>query len=74
LATWALFLISHLSAAAYAFVNKGDWTLACVFIGNAAGSGGILVAAAIKRWQFSKRQAKACVNVIQMPLRRAAAS
>ena len=39
LATWALFLASHLSAAAYASINASDWTLAGVFLGNAVGAG-----------------------------------
>jgi hypothetical protein len=78
LVTWALFLASHLSAAAYALVNKGDWTLAGVFLGNALGSGAILIAAAIKRWQHKKREAakaaEAASNVIQLAPRLAKAS
>jgi hypothetical protein len=48
-ATWGLFLVSHASAAAYALVNKADWTMASVFIGNAIGCGTILLIAACKR-------------------------
>jgi len=48
-ATWGLFLVSHASAAAYALVNKEDWTMASVFIGNAIGCGTILLIAACKR-------------------------
>jgi hypothetical protein len=76
LATWTLFLVSHLSAAAYAWINKGDCTLACVFVGNALGSAGILIAAAVRRSQYRKREAAAKVsgNVIQLPTRLAKAS
>ena len=55
LATWALFLASHLSAAAYAFINASDWTLAGVFLGNAVGAAAILITAAVKRWQYKTR-------------------
>jgi hypothetical protein len=56
LATWALFLASHLSAAAYASINANDWTLAGVFLSNAVGAGAILITAAIKRWQYKTRE------------------
>ncbi len=35
--TWSMFLVSHASATAYAVVNKQDWTMASVFLGNAIG-------------------------------------
>ncbi len=38
LSTWALFLVSHLSGAAYACINQADWAMCCVFLSNAAGS------------------------------------
>jgi hypothetical protein len=47
--TWGLFLVSHTSAMAYALVNQRDWTMALVFLGNAAGCGAILLIAAWKR-------------------------
>jgi quercetin dioxygenase-like cupin family protein len=50
--TWALFLASHLSAMAYAIVNQGDWTMAFLFLSNAAGCGIILL---IAGWKRSRR-------------------
>ena len=50
--TWSLFLISNISALAYALVNKDDWTLAAMFLGNAAGCAAILSIAAWKRSQY----------------------
>jgi hypothetical protein len=47
--TWALFLVSHLSAMAYAIVNQGDWTMAVLFLSNAAGCGVIIAIAGWKR-------------------------
>ena len=35
--TWSLFLVSHASAMAYAFVNKADATMAFMFLLNAVG-------------------------------------
>jgi hypothetical protein len=49
LATWGLFLFSHLSATAYALVNKEDWTMALIFLGNAIGCTAIILIAAWKR-------------------------
>jgi hypothetical protein len=40
--TWSLFLFSNVSAVAYALVNKHDWTMAAVFLANAAGCTTIL--------------------------------
>jgi hypothetical protein len=54
--TWSLFLVSHASATAYALVNQQDWTMASVFLGNAAGCGAILVIAAWKRSRHRRRQ------------------
>jgi hypothetical protein len=56
-ATWGLFLVSHASAAAYAFVNKEDWTMASVFLGNAIGCGAILLIAACKRSRHRRGRA-----------------
>ncbi len=50
--TWGLFLVSHASAMAYAFVNKDDWTMASMFLLNATGCGVILIVAAWKRTQY----------------------
>jgi len=47
--TWGLFLISHLSTAAYALVNQGDWGMASIFLANAAGCAVILLVAAWRR-------------------------
>lgn len=47
--TWALFLVSHLSAMAYAIVNQGDWAMAILFLSNAVGCGVIIVIAGWKR-------------------------
>jgi hypothetical protein len=49
--TWGLFLVSHMSAMAYAFVNKEDWTMASMFLLNAIGCCAILLIAAWKRSQ-----------------------
>jgi hypothetical protein len=55
-ATWGLFLVSHASAAAYAFVNKADWTMASLFMSNAIGCGAILLIAACKRSSHRRRR------------------
>jgi hypothetical protein len=52
--TWGMFLVSHASATAYAVVNKADWTMAAVFLGNAVGCGAILLIAAFKRSQHRR--------------------
>ena len=54
--TWGLFLVSHASATAYAIVNKQDWTMASVFLGNAIGCGAILLIAAWKRSRHRRRR------------------
>jgi hypothetical protein len=53
--TWGLFLVSHASAMAYALVNKKDWMMASVFLGNAIGCGAILMIAVWKRSQHRRR-------------------
>lgn len=50
-ATWGLFLFANVSAVAYALVNKEDWTMAAMFLGNAAGCCAILLIGAWKRAQ-----------------------
>jgi len=54
--TWALFLVSHASAMAYALVNKEDWTMASMFLSNAVGCGAILLIAAWKRFRHRGRR------------------
>jgi hypothetical protein len=41
--TWSLFLFSNVSAVAYALVNKEDWTMAAILLGNALGCAIILL-------------------------------
>jgi hypothetical protein len=53
--TWGLFLLSNVSAVAYALVNTGDWTMATMFLGNAIGCSIILVIGAWKRLQHRNR-------------------
>ena len=47
--TWGVFLFSNASAVAYAVVNKQDWAMAAVFLGNAAGCAAIILIGAWKR-------------------------
>ena len=54
--TWGLFLVSHASATAYALVNKEDWTMASLFLGNAMGCAAILLIAAWKRSRHRTRR------------------
>jgi hypothetical protein len=54
--TWSMFLVSHASATAYAVVNKQDWTMASVFLGNAIGCAAILLIASYKRSCHRRRQ------------------
>ena len=54
--TWGLFLVSHTSAMAYALVNKMDWTMASVFLGNAVGCAAIILITALKRFQHRRRR------------------
>jgi len=53
--TWGLFLLSNVSAVAYALVNMGDWTMATMFLGNAIGCTIILAIGAWKRLQHRNR-------------------
>ena|SRR3990172_9126636 len=50
--TWGLFLFANVSAVAYALVNQEDWTMAAMFLGNAAGCAAILMIGAWKRSQW----------------------
>jgi hypothetical protein len=47
--TWGLFLVSNASAVAYALVNKDDWTMAILFLGNAVGCAAIIGVGVWKR-------------------------
>jgi hypothetical protein len=62
--TWGLFLVSHLSTAAYAFVNRGDWSMALIFMANAAGCAAILLIATWKRGLLRKPQTP-CVAMLR---------
>ena len=52
LETWSLFLVSHLSAMAYAVVNQHDWTMATLFLLNGLGCALIIAIAAVRRSQY----------------------
>jgi len=54
-ATWGLFLLSNVSAAAYSIVNNEDWMMAAMFFGNSAGCSAILLVAALRRSQHRNR-------------------
>jgi hypothetical protein len=56
--TWALFLLSNSSAVAYALVNKDDWTMAVVFLGNWAGCAAIILVALWRRARHRRSGAK----------------
>src|SRR5215468_2733808 len=67
--TWGLFLVSHTSAMAYAFVNKDDWTMASMFLCNALGCSAILL---IAGWKRSRHGSGLIGQTVQdaMPARR----
>ena len=50
-----LFLLSNVSAVAYALVNMADWTMATMFLGNAAGCSIILGIGGWKRLRHRNR-------------------
>jgi hypothetical protein len=52
---WGLFLLSNMSAVAYAVVNRADWTMAAMFMGNAVCCAIILLIGAWKRSQYRSR-------------------
>ena len=60
--TWGLFLVSHASAMAYALVNKEDWTMASVFLGNVIGCGAVLLITGWKRSQHRRRRIQETVT------------
>jgi len=47
--TWGLFLASNASAVAYALVNKADWAMAVLFLGNAIGCAAVIGVGVWKR-------------------------
>jgi hypothetical protein len=53
--TWSLFLVSHLSAMAYATVNPHDGTMATLFLLNGLGCALITAIATVKRSQYRRR-------------------
>jgi len=59
--TWSLFLVSHLSAVAYAIANQGDWTMATLFLSNALGCGAIIGIAAYKRSRHRRHRMAALI-------------
>src|SRR5262249_60238317 len=55
LGTWSLFLVSHLSAMAYAVVNQNDWTMATLFLLNGMGCALIIAIATVKRSHYRRQ-------------------
>lgn len=55
--TWGMFLVSHLTTAAYAVVVAGDFTMMLVFLGNSLACAAILAVTWSKRRAY-RRQSK----------------
>ena len=73
--TWSLFLVSHLTTALYAIVNRNDLSLAGIFLVNAVGCAAILAAAGFRRRHYNRRQrahTPAAANVVHLKVRAAA--
>ena len=70
--TWTLFLISHLTTAAYAVTNKNDAALALMFLMNAAGCAAILAVASLRRHLHKRSQSQTSAEVVTLNVRRAA--
>jgi hypothetical protein len=70
--TWGLFLISNISTAAYASVNKGDWAMAAIFLGNGVGCIAIIAVAAWQRAKSHQRTTRLDTKVIPLIFGRAA--
>lgn len=73
--TWSLFLISHLTTAAYAIVNRGDANLAYMFLINAVGCAAILAGAALRRRYHHRKlraDALAGANIVHFKMSSAA--
>jgi hypothetical protein len=60
--TWGLFLFSNASAVAYALVNKDDWMMAAIFLGNAVGCAAILLVGARQRKRHRDGQVQQTVR------------
>jgi len=60
---WGLFLLSNVSAVAYAVVNRADWTMAAMFLGNAVCCTTILLIGAWKRSQHRNNLLKHALNI-----------
>ena len=56
--TWGLFLFSNASAVAYALVNKDDWMMAAIFLGNTVGCAALLLVGAWQRKRHRDGQAR----------------
>jgi hypothetical protein len=67
-----LFLISNISTAAYASVNKGDWAMAAIFLGNGVGCIAIIAVAAWQRAKSHQRTTRLDTKVIPLIFGRAA--
>jgi hypothetical protein len=71
--TWSLFLVSHVTTAAYLVVNRQDGALATMFLVNAAACATILAVAACRRARLqASRTATTGSNIIPLRLGRAA--
>ena len=55
-ATWALFLLAHTSAMAYALLSKRDWTMAAMLLANAVNCGAILLTSVRRRLRHRLRR------------------
>ena len=70
---WGLFLISNISTAAYASVNKGDWAMAAaIFLRNGVGCIAIIAVAAWQRAKSHQRTTRLDTKVIPLIFGRAA--
>ena len=65
--TWGLFLISNLSTAAYALVNKSDWAMTSIFLTNGVGCLAIISVAAWQRAKHSRSRSADTTDFV--PLR-----
>jgi hypothetical protein len=70
--TWGLSLISNISTAAYASVNKGDWAMAAaIFLRNGVGCIAIIAVAAWQRAKSHQRTTRLDTKVIPLIFGRA---
>ncbi len=54
-ATWALFLVSHLTTIAYAIVCLGDSIMSLIFLGNALACLAVIAITFVKRRRYAAR-------------------